>query len=120
MARRGVDLLELDVEKLFEERKVEEIVEFAKLLDVEIEKKRVELRSMVGLVFKIIEFLGYYNGIIIFSDRYKDVLTASDQIKDMKKISEEIVGNIQRIADRCEFLVKESGKEVVKPEEIVM
>lgn len=50
MAKRSLNLLELDIEKLFEERKVEDIVEIAKLLDVEIEKKRVELRSMVGLV----------------------------------------------------------------------
>lgn len=51
MAKRGIDFLQLDVEKLFEERKVEDIIEIAKLLDVEIEKKRVELRSMVGLVW---------------------------------------------------------------------
>lgn len=50
MAKRNLNLLELDVEKLFEERKIEEIIEIAKLLDAEIEKKRVELRSMVGLV----------------------------------------------------------------------
>lgn len=40
------------------------------------------------------------------------MLTASDQIKDMKIISEEIVENIQKIADRCEFLVNDSEKEV--------
>lgn len=48
-------------------------------------------------------------------DRYKDVLTASDQIKDMKKISEDIVGNIQKIADSCEFLVNGGGIGVEKP-----
>lgn len=50
MSKHGLNLLDLDVEKLFEERKVEDIVEIAKLLDVEIERKRVELRSTVGLV----------------------------------------------------------------------
>lgn len=50
MAKRTPNLLELDVEKLFEERKIEDIVEIAKHLDAEIEKKRVALRSMVGLV----------------------------------------------------------------------
>lgn len=54
MAKRGINLMEIDVEKLFEERKVEEIVEIAKLLDLEIERKRVELRSMVGSVCEVI------------------------------------------------------------------
>lgn len=48
MSKLGCDLLHLDVEKLFQERKIEEIIEIDKLLAAEIEKKRVELRSMVG------------------------------------------------------------------------
>lgn len=32
----------------------------------------------------------------------------------MKKISESIVGNIQKIADRCEFLVNENERIVSK------
>lgn len=120
MAKRGLNLLELDVERLFEERKVEDIVEIAKLLDVEIEKKRVELRSMVGLVWVLMCVFGVCNGGFVFRDRYKDVLTASDQIKDMKKISEGIVENIQKIADSCEFLVNDSETVVAKPQTAIV
>lgn len=60
MARNNINLLELDVDKIFEECKVEEIVEIEKLLDAEIEKKRVELRSMVGYVFNKHNFFVYY------------------------------------------------------------
>lgn len=48
MPKQDFDLLDLDVEKLFEEHNIEEIVEIEKLLEAEIEKKRTELRCMVG------------------------------------------------------------------------
>lgn len=44
------NLLDLDVEKLFEERSVDYIVEIERLIDEEIERKRGELRLMVGYV----------------------------------------------------------------------
>ncbi|XP_066149869.1 conserved oligomeric Golgi complex subunit 1 [Euwallacea fornicatus] len=80
------DLINLDVNKLFEEHSVDEIVEIEKLLDGEIERKRNDLRSMVG-------------------DRYKDILAASDAIKSMKTISENIVSSIDEITKTCEMLV---------------
>ncbi|XP_018569113.1 conserved oligomeric Golgi complex subunit 1 [Anoplophora glabripennis] len=86
MPRTSKELLELDIDNLFEERSVDEIVEIEKLLDAEIERKRSELRSMVG-------------------DRYKDVLAASDAIISMKAISREIVNNIEKITNICEELV---------------
>ncbi|XP_044263815.1 conserved oligomeric Golgi complex subunit 1 isoform X2 [Tribolium madens] len=91
MARTSYNLLELDVDKLFEDHKIEEIIEIEKLLDAEIERKRVELRSMVG-------------------DRYKDVLAASDAIKNMKTISQQIVDNIQHITDICGDLIESRGE----------
>ncbi|KAB0795663.1 hypothetical protein PPYR_09724 [Photinus pyralis] len=86
MATLSSNLLELDVDKLFEEHNISEIIEVEKLLDVEIERKRVDLRGMVG-------------------ERYKDVLTASDAIKCMRSVSEEIVNNIEKITERCEYLI---------------
>nr|XP_023021072.1 conserved oligomeric Golgi complex subunit 1 isoform X1 [Leptinotarsa decemlineata] len=83
---RNNNLLELDIDKLFEDRSVDEIIEIQKLLDLEIERKRNELRSMVG-------------------DRYKDVLAASDAIKSMKSISKEIVESIDKITNTCEQLI---------------
>ncbi|CAG9764767.1 unnamed protein product [Ceutorhynchus assimilis] len=80
------ELTHLDVNKLFEERSIDEIIEIEKLLDAEIERKRNDLRSMVG-------------------DRYKDILAASDAIKSMKTISENIVFNIEEITKTCELLI---------------
>ncbi|KAF5273100.1 hypothetical protein FQA39_LY07590 [Lamprigera yunnana] len=77
---------ELDVDKLFEQHSINEIIEIENLLDMEIEKKRVELRGMVG-------------------DRYKDVLTAWDAIKCMKSISENIVEDIEQVIEKAEFLI---------------
>lgn len=48
------ELINLDVNRLFEERSVDEIIEIEKLVDAEIDKKRNDLRSMVGLVFSLI------------------------------------------------------------------
>lgn len=41
-------MLELDVDKLFEDHTIEEIQYIERCLDKEIEKKRNELRAMVG------------------------------------------------------------------------
>ncbi|XP_044746658.1 conserved oligomeric Golgi complex subunit 1 [Coccinella septempunctata] len=81
------NLTDLDVKKLFVEHKIDEIVEIEKLLDAEIERKRTELRSMVG-------------------DRYKDILTASDSIKSMKTISSKIVESIENITSSCDRLLE--------------
>lgn len=48
MAKSQNNLLELDIEKLFEDRNIDEIVEIEKKLDAEIERQRKDLRSMVG------------------------------------------------------------------------
>ncbi|KAL3287354.1 hypothetical protein HHI36_001828 [Cryptolaemus montrouzieri] len=96
------NLIDLDVNKLFVECKIEEIVEIEKLLDAEIERKRTELRSMVG-------------------DRYKDILVASDSIKNMKSISVQIVESIQNISASCNTLLKKvestNDNESVEPDE---
>lgn len=86
MAHHYHNFTNLDIDKLFEEHTISEIIGIENLLDIEIERKRIELRGMVG-------------------DRYKDVLTAWDAIKSMKNVSEDIVKNIQNIIDKCEFLI---------------
>lgn len=45
---KNTSLIDLNVEKLFEERSIDYIIEIEKLLTGEIDKKRNELRSMVG------------------------------------------------------------------------
>lgn len=47
MAKFDLNLVE-DIDRLFREKTIEEIMEVERLLDAEIEHKRVELRSMVG------------------------------------------------------------------------
>lgn len=91
-----IELVNLDVNKLFEERSVDEIIEIEKLLDAEIDKKRNDLRSMVG-------------------DRYKDILAASDAIKSMKTISEQIVVDIEAIANTCEMLMDPPSSVQIAP-----
>ncbi|XP_030754438.1 conserved oligomeric Golgi complex subunit 1 isoform X2 [Sitophilus oryzae] len=81
------NLTNLDVDKLFEESSVDNIIEIERLLDAEIEKKRNDLRSMVG-------------------DRYKDILAASDAIKSMQTMSEKIVSNIEEITQTCGSLIE--------------
>lgn len=50
------NLLELDTEKLFQERSIDYIIEIERLIDEEIERKRSELRVMVGYVSHIVIF----------------------------------------------------------------
>lgn len=114
MPKQTLDLLELDIEKLFEDHKIEEIIEIEKQLDAEIEKKRIELRSMVGYVANILSCLFSTLCFIDFRDRYKDVLTASDEIINMKTISEDIVSNIQKITDKCQKLIEETSTKKIE------
>lgn len=107
------NLLELDVEKLFEERSVDYIIEIERLIDEEIEKKRGELRLMVGYVF-VKWFWDIFCNIISFRDRYKDVLAASDAIKSMKTTSEDIVNNIKKISHSCEELISKPSTSLYK------
>ncbi|CAH1163940.1 unnamed protein product [Phaedon cochleariae] len=93
------DLLELDIDKAFEERSIDEIIEIEKLLDAEIERKRNELRSMVG-------------------DRYKDVLAASDAIKSMKTISQLIVNSIEKVMSTCEEFINPVSTDIHTPLEV--
>lgn len=62
MAKVNIHLKELDIDKLFRENTIENIIHIQKIIDVEIEKKRSELRSMVGYVLL---YFSYYFSIII-------------------------------------------------------
>ncbi|VEN51670.1 unnamed protein product [Callosobruchus maculatus] len=91
MAKSNNNFIEsLDIDKLFQERSIDDIIELERRLDSEIEKKRNALRSTVG-------------------DRYKDVLAASDAIKSMKTISQDIVHHIDKITNTCENLLVTSS-----------
>lgn len=48
MAQLKYNLLQLNIDKIFEEHTIEEILEIEKLLTLEIERKRNDLRGMVG------------------------------------------------------------------------
>lgn len=48
MSKIPYNLLELNIDKLFEEHYINEVIELEKSIDAEIERKRVELRCMVG------------------------------------------------------------------------
>ncbi|XP_022908851.2 conserved oligomeric Golgi complex subunit 1 isoform X1 [Onthophagus taurus] len=83
MEKYNNNLLQIDVDKLFEEHHVKDIIVIKKMFDAEIERKRIELRTMV-------------------SDKYKDILTASDAIASMKDMSQKILEGINNIQDMCE------------------
>lgn len=48
MAKVSYNLKELDIDILFRENTIENIIKIQNVIDAEIEKKRSELRSMVG------------------------------------------------------------------------
>ncbi|XP_053670010.1 conserved oligomeric Golgi complex subunit 1 [Anopheles nili] len=81
----NLDLLHIDVDRLFKQHNVTEIDLVHKRLLNEIELKREELRTMVG-------------------ERYRDLLKAADTIGEMKQTASSIIGNVDRITSRCEQL----------------
>ncbi|PSN54283.1 hypothetical protein C0J52_06981 [Blattella germanica] len=75
------NLLEIDTDKLFEEHTISEIIEIQKKLQAEIERKREELRTMVG-----------------------DLIEAADTIGDMKQTAEGIISHIDNMSSKCQEL----------------
>ncbi|XP_059611184.1 conserved oligomeric Golgi complex subunit 1 [Phlebotomus argentipes] len=74
------ELLELDPDKLFQQHTVSEIEQVSKNLQNEIEKRRENLRTMVG-------------------ERYRDLLKAADTINDMKGTSSSVLQRIEGILE---------------------
>uniref|UniRef100_A0A0P6IU56 Conserved oligomeric Golgi complex subunit 1 n=1 Tax=Aedes aegypti TaxID=7159 RepID=A0A0P6IU56_AEDAE len=84
MANVG-NLLNINVDKLFEQNSIAEIDQVHKRLQAEVELKREELRTMVG-------------------ERYRDLLKAADTIGDMRTTASSIIGNVDNITAACRKL----------------
>ncbi|XP_071037043.1 conserved oligomeric Golgi complex subunit 1 isoform X2 [Parasteatoda tepidariorum] len=74
---------------LFENHTVKEIQEIEKKLRNDIERKKEELRQMVG-------------------ERYRDLMEAADTITEMKLIAENVTTNVKSIENRCTQLQNSS------------
>ncbi|XP_015609799.1 conserved oligomeric Golgi complex subunit 1 isoform X2 [Cephus cinctus] len=81
----ALNLLDLDINKLFEEHTIKEIEEIQKKIQYESDRKKVELRTLVG-------------------ERYRDLIQAADTIADMKRTSEDVITRIIDMEDTCRTL----------------
>ncbi|XP_058823697.1 conserved oligomeric Golgi complex subunit 1 isoform X2 [Topomyia yanbarensis] len=82
---KATNLLNINVDNLFEQHSITDIDQIHKQLQAEVELKREELRTMVG-------------------ERYRDLLKAADTIGDMKTTASSIIGNIDNITAVCRQL----------------
>ncbi|XP_026465131.1 conserved oligomeric Golgi complex subunit 1 [Ctenocephalides felis] len=76
-------LYEINPEQLFEQKSIQEIEQVRIKLQHEIEKKREELRTMVG-------------------ERYRDLLLAADTIAEMKQTASKVIQHVSKINEVCE------------------
>lgn len=81
----SANLVNLNVDALFEQHSIAEIDIVQKKIQTEIEKKREELRTMVG-------------------ERYRDLLKAADTIATMRDSSSELCTQIDNITTNCRSL----------------
>ncbi|XP_039287116.1 conserved oligomeric Golgi complex subunit 1 isoform X2 [Nilaparvata lugens] len=77
------NLFEIDPDKLFETSSIEEIQKVQISIQHEIERKREELRTMVG-------------------ERYRDLIEAADTIAEMKDISLNVIEDINKVSASTE------------------
>ncbi len=77
---------EEDVERLFEVKTVDEIAEFSHSLTRDIDRKREELRTMVG-------------------ERYRDLMEAADTIARMRTGAEAVIANIDGVMTKGQVTV---------------
>uniref|UniRef100_A0A6M2DMV3 Conserved oligomeric Golgi complex subunit 1 n=1 Tax=Xenopsylla cheopis TaxID=163159 RepID=A0A6M2DMV3_XENCH len=76
-------LYDINAELLFEQKSINEIEQIRIKLQHEIEKKREELRTMVG-------------------ERYRDLIQAADTIAEMKHTAANVVNYVREIKTTCE------------------
>ncbi|XP_011699019.1 PREDICTED: conserved oligomeric Golgi complex subunit 1 isoform X1 [Wasmannia auropunctata] len=79
--------LDLDINKLFEQHTIKEIEEIQKKIQLESDRKKIELRTLVG-------------------ERYRDLILAADTIGKMKITSEKVTARIANIEDKFRELQK--------------
>ena len=79
--------LDLDINKLFEEHTIREIEEIQKKIQYESDRKKIELRTLVG-------------------ERYRDLILAADTIGKMKLTSERLISRIINIENKFGELQK--------------
>ncbi|CAL7937740.1 unnamed protein product [Xylocopa violacea] len=79
--------LDLDINKLFEEHTIKEIEAIQKKIQHESDRKKIELRTLVG-------------------ERYRDLILAADTIGKMKITSERVISRIINIEDKFGELQK--------------
>ncbi|CAG9791018.1 unnamed protein product [Diatraea saccharalis] len=79
------NLLEIDPEQLFQTHYISDVDQVQKKLQYEIERKREELRAMVG-------------------ERYRDLIHAADTIEEMKLTTASTLNHINEIMSACKNL----------------
>ncbi|CAE1289137.1 COG1 [Acanthosepion pharaonis] len=84
-AIRNLPLHEMDTNLMFEKFTIQEIREIEKKNRVDIERKKEELRVMVG-------------------ERYRDLIEAADTITEMKNSSQNVMKSISRMEELCKQL----------------
>ncbi|XP_046432315.1 conserved oligomeric Golgi complex subunit 1 isoform X1 [Neodiprion fabricii] len=80
-----VNLLELDIKTVFEGHTIKEVEQIQKKIQNESERKKVELRTLVG-------------------ERYRDLIEAADTIAEMKQTSECVIARICNMEETCHKL----------------
>lgn len=91
-----LNLFNVDINRLFEQYTINEILEIYKKIQLELDKKKQELRFMVG-------------------ERYRDVITAADAIKSMQNSTENLYSHIGNINEKCHNLQSSINIEDTKP-----
>ncbi|XP_011304064.1 conserved oligomeric Golgi complex subunit 1 isoform X1 [Fopius arisanus] len=81
MSHNSKNYHDLDITKLFEEHTIKEIEQIQKKILVDIDWKKVELRTLVG-------------------ERYRDLIQAADTIAEMKRTSGDVIQRIAGIEDK--------------------
>ena len=71
----------MDPEMLFETRTIPDIAQFSRSLKQDIDRKREELRTMVG-------------------ERYRDLMEAADTITNMKESSENVISSLESVINQ--------------------
>ncbi|XP_035727978.1 conserved oligomeric Golgi complex subunit 1-like isoform X2 [Vespa mandarinia] len=85
MKMTTINYLDLDINKLFEQHTIKEIEEIQKKIQLESDRKKIELRTLVG-------------------ERYRDLILAADTIGKMKITAERISSRIAETEEKFQEL----------------
>ena len=111
-AKMNLDIEKLDIDSIFTKYTINEIRDIEEKIKTDMEKKKEELRSMVGWEDKRFSYFDRcFHESLFFSERYRDLIEAADAIFEMKNCAKGVRWwSLPPYGNECRLFALPSGR----------